>query len=340
MPRLVGTGLLALDLIVQHDGDGQRLSASGGGTCGNVLAILARLGWESSWLGAMGASAPGRMLLEEMRRGGVQIHTSPEDVPAPIFAHHVRICPDGDASHWFSDACPVCACRLPRYSRPSDSWLRNQTHLVQSADVFFVDRLSAGVLDLAQVAHGRGALVVYEPSSASDAPWIADMIAIADVVKFSSDRASMLRGCRPPNERALWVETHGLDGLRWSLGRVDAHHAVAPAVRNSRAIDACGAGDWLTSALLFGLANTQKRLDDLTFAQLAALMHQASGVAAWSCGFLGARGGLYDAPVHAIFEHLQANPARAGASVSLSRPMPRVDVAAHCVYTGAHCAYA
>ena len=72
MPRLVGTGLLALDLIVQHDADGQRLSASGGGTCGNVLAILARLGWESSWLGAMGPSAPGCMLIEEMQRGGVQ----------------------------------------------------------------------------------------------------------------------------------------------------------------------------------------------------------------------------------------------------------------------------
>lgn len=332
MPRLVGTGLLALDLIVQHDADGQRLSASGGGTCGNVLAILARLGWESSWLGAMGPSAPGCMLIEEMQRGGVQTHTSPDDAPAPIFAHHIRTCADGHTSHWFSDACPVCARRLPRYSRPSDSWLRNQAHLVQSADVFFVDRLSAGALDLARVAHERGALVVYEPSSASDAPWMTEMIAIADVVKFSSDRASALRGHTPPNERALWVETRGRDGLRWSLGRVGAHHTVTPAVRNSKAVDACGAGDWLTSALLFGLAHTQKRPEDLTFAQLAALMRQASSVAAWSCGFLGARGGLYDAPVHAIFERLQVNPAQAGASASLSRPVPRVDAAAHCVY--------
>ncbi|WP_181142703.1 PfkB family carbohydrate kinase [Xanthomonas arboricola] len=340
MPRLVGTGLLALDLIVQHDDAGQRLTASGGGTCGNVLAILARLGWDSSWLGAMGPSAPGRILIEEMQRGGVQMHTSPDDAQAPIFAHHINICADGHASHWFSDACPVCARRLPRYSRPSDSWLRDQAHLVQSADVFFVDRLSAGALDLARVAHRCGALVVYEPSSTSDTPWMADMIAIADVVKFSSDRASVLRGCTPANERTLWVETRGRDGLQWSLSRVGADREVTPAEHNSHAIDACGAGDWFTSALLFGLAHTQKRPDELTFAQLTALMRQASGVAAWSCGFLGARGGLYDAPVHAIFEHLQANPERAGESASLLRPVPRVDAAAPCVYAAAHCAYA
>lgn len=332
MPRLVGTGLLALDLIVQHGPDGERLSASGGGTCGNVLAILARLGWEATWLGAMAPSAAGRMVLDEMQRGGVQTYTSPDVVPPPIFAHHIRLSLDGHATHWFSDACPVCARPLPRYARPSDTWMRSQTHHVCAADVFFVDRLSAGVLDLAQLAHERGALVVYEPSSASDTPWMADMIAIADVVKFSSDRASALSGRTPPNERVLWVETRGREGLHWSLGRVGARHEVTPAVRNPRAIDACGAGDWFTSALLFGLARTHKRPVDLSFAQLAALMHQASGIAAWSCGFLGARGGLYDAPVRAIFDQLQVTPSRPAAPPSLSRPVPWLEPATHCGY--------
>lgn len=293
MPRLVGTGLLALDLIVQHGPGGQRLTASGGGTCGNVLAILARMGWEATWLGAMAPSAPGRMLLEEMKRGGVQTYTSHDAAPAPIFAHHIRTCTDGHVRHWFSGACPVCARRLPRYTRPSDTWLRSQAKRVRTADVFFVDRLSAGTLDLAQVAREHGALVIYEPSSASDAPWMDDMIAIADVVKFSNDRANALQGRIPPNERALWVETRGREGLCWSLGHVGAYQAVIPAARNPQAIDACGAGDWFTSALLFGLARTQKRPVDLSFGELAALMRQASGVAAWSCGFLGARGGGY-----------------------------------------------
>ncbi len=333
MPRLIGTGLLALDLIVQHGPDGQQLSASGGGTCGNVLAILARLGWQASWLGSMEPSAPGRMVLDEMHRGGVDTHTSHDDAPAPIFAHHIHIDADGNARHWFSDACPVCSRRLPRYARPSDAWLRRQTRHVRDADVFFADRLSAGALELAQLAHERGALVVYEPSSASDAPWMADMIAIADIVKFSSDRASALRDSAPPNERTLWVETRGRDGLRWSLGRVGAHHAVIPAVHNPAAIDTCGAGDWFTSALLFGLAQMQKKPApaDLTYSQLAALMQRATSVAAWSCGFLGARGGLYDAPVHVLFDQLHFTPPSSGAAGTLSQPIPRIDIMNHCV---------
>lgn len=332
MPRLVGTGLLALDLIVQHGQDGQRLSASGGGTCGNVLAILARLGWQASWLGSMDASASGRMVLEEMNRGGVQTHTSKDAHPPPVFAHHIHTSADGHATHWFSNACPICARKLPKYVRPSDAWLRSQSQLVLDADVFFVDRLSSGALELARLASARGALVVYEPSSVSDSPWMAEMIAIADVVKYSSDRASALRNSVPPNERTLWVETRGSEGLRWSLGSVGAHRALVPAVHNPSAIDACGAGDWFTSALLFGLTQTNQKPTDLGYEQLMGLMQRASRVAAWSCGFLGARGGLYDAPVQAIFDQLQSAPLRAGTPPSLFRPVPRTEADDRCVY--------
>ena len=333
MPRVLGTGLLALDLIVQHGPDGERLSASGGGTCGNVLVILARAGWEASWLGSMDTSPPGRMVLDEMHRGGVRTHTSDNAAPAPIFAHHIHTDADGKARHWFSDTCPVCARRLPRYARPSDDWLRRQARHVDTADVFFADRLSAGTLELAHIAYARGALVVYEPSSASDAPWMDQMIALADVVKFSSDRASALRGAIPSNERALWLETRGQKGLRWSLGRVGAYNALTPAMHNPAAIDACGAGDWLTSALLIGLAQTRRKPADLDYAQLSALMQYASGVAAWSCGFLGARGGLYDASISALLAQLHAPPTLDPASLPpLARPVPRVGNAGHCVY--------
>lgn len=332
MPRLVGTGLLALDLIVQHEPEGQRLSSSGGGTCGNVLAILARLGWQASWLGCMEPSASGRKVLAEMHRSGVRTHTSNEAAPVPIFAHHIHTDADGKARHWFSDDCPICSRRLPRYVCPSDAWLLRQTHRVGEADVFFVDRLSAGVLDLAQLARERGALVVYEPSSGSDAPWMADMIAIADVVKFSSDRANALPRKTPPNERVLWVETYGRKGSRWSLGRVGAHDAVTPAVTNPAAIDACGAGDWFTSTLLLGLAQMQKKPADLPFEQLSAVMQRATGVAAWSCGFLGARGGLYDASVYALFDQLQVTPPHAPALPPLPRPTLGMDAADHCVF--------
>jgi sugar/nucleoside kinase (ribokinase family) len=118
--------------------------------------------------------------------------------------------------------------------------------------------------------------------------------------------------------------------LRWSLGLVGALHAVAPATHNPTAIDACGAGDWFTSALLFGLAQAHRKPADLSYTQLAALMRHASGVAAWSCSFLGARGGLYDSPVPALFEQLHVAPSHPAAP--LKRPISRVEDADHCVY--------
>lgn len=325
MPRILGTGLVALDLIVQHRAGEQQLSASGGGTSANVTAILSRMGWNASWLGEIDHSRAGQVVRKDMHRAGVELHTvpGPKASPTAIFAHHIAHESDGSCRHWFSDRCPHCDRKLPSYRRPSDSWLGAQVRHAQQADVFFVDRLSSAALDLAHAARRHGALVVYEPSTASDAPWMDEMIELADIVKFSSDRCHALEGVTPTNREALWVETLGRDGLRWSLGSLEAHREHVPAVVNSKAIDACGAGDWLTSALLFGLARSGKPPSRMVRNELTQVLTVASHVAAWSVGYLGARGALYDAPVHSIFELLmQPASERTPAPSTIVRPKP------------------
>lgn len=335
MPHIFGTGLVALDLIVEHRPSGRTLSASGGGTCGNVLAILAHMGWTASWLGAVDSSGAGRVVRTEMERAGVSLHsvTECESSPAPVFAHHVRWSESDElVHHWFSDECPHCSRTLPRYTRPADTWLRSQARQVERADIFFVDRLSAGAVELAASAREHGALVVYEPSVASDSPWLEDMLALADVVKYSHDRIAALGDAwrQPKTHRALWIETRGHQGLRWSRSD-ESEHADLPSVRNTRAIDACGAGDWFTSALLFGLARARTKPVDWGDGQLTEVLEAASRLAAWSCGFLGARGGLYEAPVEAIFEQLWASPpVSAQGRSSLPRPVPDVGVCSWC----------
>lgn len=328
MPHILGAGLVALDLIVEHRPNGQTLSASGGGTCGNVLAILAHMGWSASWLGTVGSSGAGQIVRTEMERTGVHLHSVAEcdSSPAPVFAHHVRFSDSGELlQHWFSNECPHCARILPRYARPSDSWLRSQAHEVERADIFFVDRLSAAVVELAATARSNGALVVYEPSATSDIPWLEDMLGIADVIKYSHERIAALGDARdrPKGNRALWIETRGREGLCWSRSDESDRARVLPSVRNPRAIDACGAGDWFTSALLFGLAQTKNKPADLGDGQLTQILGAASRLAAWSCGFLGARGGLYEAPARTIFEQLCATPSLLeGGRSSLPRPAP------------------
>lgn len=331
MPYIVGTGLLALDLIVQRSPDGVHFSASGGGTCGNVLAILARMGWRSSWLGAIDDSLPGHVVRSEMKRAGVCLHSAlPEEAPpVPVFAHHINVDAHGHSHHWFSRDCPHCGRKLPRYEHPSDAWLNQQGRYASEADVFFADRLSGSVIELAERAKRNDALVIYEPSVASDGPWMADMIGLADIVKFSSDRSSALEGFDGSKECALWIETMGKKGLKWTFGETAPH--LVPAVHNPSAIDACGAGDWFTSALIFLLSRTGSKPADLDAAHLSELMSVASGVAAWSCGFLGARGALYDAPIYSVYKQLCVAPA--AAPQNLTRPKPRFDDA------GEYCAF-
>jgi hypothetical protein len=46
-PRAFGIGLIALDLVMGADRESSVRSWAGG-TCGNVLSILAYLGWDAS----------------------------------------------------------------------------------------------------------------------------------------------------------------------------------------------------------------------------------------------------------------------------------------------------
>jgi sugar/nucleoside kinase (ribokinase family) len=326
MPHIFGAGLVALDLIVEHRPTGRALSASGGGTCGNVLAILAHMGWKASWVGAVDGSVAGHLIRNEMNRVGVDLSMVAEcaSSPAPVFAHHVHwSSSDEMMHHCFATECPHCSQALPRYSRPADTWLLSHTDKIEHADIFFVDRLSTGALELAATARKHGALVVYEPSVTSDSPWLEEMLAIADVVKYSHDRVTALGDMwgRPTNHRALWIETRGKDGLRWAHSDQRERNGILPAVHNPLALDACGAGDWFTCALLFGFTQSKMKPVDLGEGLLIEILKAASRLAAWSCGFVGARGGLYESSSNAIFEHLQTFPSRPTQSRSpLTRP--------------------
>ena len=330
MPHIVGTGLLALDVIVQRSGARVAYSASGGGTCGNVLTILARMGWQSSWLGAIDDSATAALIRNEMESAGVFLHSTPggKAPPTPVFAHHIDVDASGHASHWFSDNCPHCGRKFPGYQRPTDSWSSSQIAHACNADVFFADRLSHSIIELASQAKAHGALVVYEPSASSDLPWMADMLSMADIVKYSSDRRSALDGVKVTGGDTLWIETLGSKGLRWGFDQRDLHEIGA--VPNPNAIDPCGAGDWFTSALIFLLSGSSQKPQQLPQSHLTQAMKRASSVAAWSCSFLGARGALYDAPIHSVFEQMRVPVRSHGAQ--LRRPAAYPDAVDVCAF--------
>lgn len=295
MPRIVGTGLAALDVIVNHGSEPEQYMVGGGGTCGNVLAALATLGWQSIFVGAVRHSPAARVVQDDLERAGVRVCFlfSDEGSTIPVIVEHVA--PGSDvngAHHWFTFECPHCRQQLPRFSRPADSALQATAPHVQSADVFFVDRLSAAIVDLAAAARQSGAFVMYEPSENTDRHWVQQMLEIAHVVKFSAEYSEEL--ALVPRNQGLWIETRGARGLSWKTQGSTSWRTV-PAQLAARVIDTCGAGDWFTVGLLFSLFELTSDPRDATDTQVEKALRLSAALAAWSCGFLGARGPLYDA---------------------------------------------
>jgi hypothetical protein len=71
-PRAFGAGLLALDVVVSADPD-TPMSAYAGGTCGNVLAVLAYLGWESFPIARLSDDPAAQRVRRDLERWGVRL---------------------------------------------------------------------------------------------------------------------------------------------------------------------------------------------------------------------------------------------------------------------------
>src|ERR1700722_15192146 len=69
---VVGTGLIALDVVVPESPDAApRMHA--GGTCGNVLAALAYLEWTAYPVARLGDDGPMRRVCQDLTKWGVRL---------------------------------------------------------------------------------------------------------------------------------------------------------------------------------------------------------------------------------------------------------------------------
>lgn len=288
VPRLLAAGLVALD-VIRREGRYLPHACRVGGTAGNVASILGALGWDAMAAGPAEESAAFRVLIQDLHECGVQYYaTNPGSIP--VIVQELREC-----GHSFSFECPDCGSALPRFERSARAAPPVLSAYSRGADVFFADRLSDDVIALAQAAHAQGAFIVYEPSDRADAPWASRMLEMAGMVKCSSERAPALGWLDTNPGEYLEVHTLGAEGLRWRWPRLGvAAWRHLPAVAADRVVDTCGAGDWLTSGILFGLRDCAGELERGAERRAEQVLRDAQRLAAWSCGFAGARGALYE----------------------------------------------
>lgn len=296
-PTIVGTGLVALDVIFGvEEGSAPRLFA--GGTCGNVMSALAFLGWASYPVARLEQDAAGARVRADLVSCGVRtdfVDLAPPR-PTPVIVQRIRVDSQGHLVHRFSTRCPGCGGFFPQYQPVPRAPMAEVLETVRAPDVVFIDRVSPAAVILAETAFQRGSLVYFEPSAKSDQRLVDRILAVAHVLKYSADRAHHFDRPRQPSV-PLEVETLGAAGLRYRgtlFGPKARAWRTLPSFVVPQLRDAAGAGDWMTAGFIdflghAGAAGFEGVPRDLVEEGLRT----GQAYSAWTCGFDGARGGMY-----------------------------------------------
>jgi fructokinase len=142
---------------------------------------------------------------------------------------------------------------------------------------------------------------MFEPAGIGEQALFREAWSVAHIVKYAHERLAELGEIELPdairNKVLLEIETCGADGLRFrsNLPRANSGGWIAvPAFRVSSLKDTAGAGDWCSAGLLDVLARKGfVALKRLSARRLRYAMEYGQALAAWNCGFQGARGGMY-----------------------------------------------
>lgn len=251
---LVGTGFLALDLLFRNAAR-QPSHRYAGGSFGNVMAILAYLGWRSYPVARLGTDRHARSVLEDLKEFRVEtkfVQRSPTGA-TPLIVIRILKNPDGVFRSRFEWRHPGSGGRLPSY-RPLPKFIAEEVSpRLPKARVFYFDRAENSALLLAKAMRKRGALVFFEPSSCKDAELFAACTAVSDVVKYSAQRIQDPPISRTNPSPRLEIQTLGEHGLRFRLKQ----NANSPGpwrellpftVPDFK--DSTGCGDWCSAGFL------------------------------------------------------------------------------------------
>lgn len=288
-PLGVGVGFLAADIVQGSVED----FVAAGGSCGNVMAILAWLGWRAVPVARLGHDWAEKVVRKDLSALGVSCdHVSSENaVQTPIVIQRFVEESDGRRTHRFSLTCPECGGWLPRY-RPFT--LAQADILIaksKAPQALFLDRVSPAALRIGAWAREKGALIVFEPSSIGDERQFQKAVDLCHVLKYSHDRLGHLRDLGGAQSPQIIIETLAEEGLkvRWR-----GQWSEIPAFHPPRFRDGAGSGDWCSAGLIHVIgAQGSAIFKTLQKPRLLAALRFGQALAAINCGYEGARGAMF-----------------------------------------------
>ena len=283
----VGAGLISLDVLIW---EGNRIPVSYyvGGTCGNVMMILAHMGWDAYPIARLDGTKDGLRVLDDMKRHNV--HTdfvSTQDGKTPVIVQRNFINKDGIPTHKFESRNNMGRFYLDFKSLT----LLQAKDVIARIDfipkVFFFDRVSPAIQRLAEAFKEKGSVIFFEPSSrGGDVKRFNQCVEVADIIKFSDQRIKDIEQFDGYKEK-IFIQTQGAKGLSYRFNSGWNH--IEP-VKNDKVVDTAGAGDWTTAAFINELFKSRNGLSGITVTGIEKVLNEAQKIGAQSCSYEGARG--------------------------------------------------
>ena len=286
---IIGTGIFNLDIIVVREYPqwpamrpfvDKEVLQEVGGTCGNVMCMLATMGWKVLPVACLDDSAEGLKITEDLQSFGCDctyVSNTAGGGTTLLRCTHKK---DADGHHMMSvRAGSPGGSRFPKrhFLRARDEAPEFLAKLKSTPAVFFFDDPAAGNRALAWGLKERGALVYFEPSKvASNAE--LEAVGLSDIIKFSDENVPDVSFADAYPDK-VFIQTTGPDGVR--IKEKGGAWYVIEGVKNNAVVDAEGAGDTFTSALINALANGKT---------VADAAREAMTMASRSVGFLGSKG--------------------------------------------------
>lgn len=304
--QIAGTGLIALDVLLRDEN--AAIYTALGGSTGNVLAILAFLGWRSFPIAHIGHDPAGNSLLNEFKSMGTDTRflVSQGRIQTPVIYQWPG---DEEKTHRFSFACPLCGSKR-KFSDYvlSQDLAHSVTETVADLQVFYFDRITPLALKLAKIYRDRGTIIFFEPSDMSaNAEELQYALQLTHILKYADDRISSLMDFDLSNV-VVEIQTLGANGLRFRAPSLTTEWLYLPAIAVPYIADTAGAGDWCSAGLLYELFSEDNFMSSALFKynKLYSALRFGQALSALNCMYEGARGMMYSKSSTYLFRAAKA----------------------------------
>lgn len=306
-PVSIGAGFIALDWLLIGAERRRPNEVYAGGSCGNVMSILAYLGWQSYPVARLGLDSQANRLLADMQRWNVRTDymLQEEHGVTPVIIVRLREKDDGTITRRYEWKHPSSGAWLPRY-RPVPMKVANEllTRDLPVAKIFYFDRAEPSSLLLATYMRDQGSVVFFEPSATKNTQLFSECLAVSDIVKYSAERFPTAPANPMSPSPRLEIQTLGEKGLRYRLklnSRVPGPWRHVPAYPVKELRDTTGCGDWCSAGLINKLCqNGREEFFRLNEEAIANGLRFGQALAAINCRYDGARGPMYNLSVDQV----------------------------------------